>query len=176
MSTTFQSAGLRAKKNLIWNIWISLWKRFQANKAITKIYPLNGHTIQGKVVVSIWEMKQKCCTCPWDKGFPEEVTYEIDIEQGEGSGNGELGWKGILERKVIVGINKWRWETQDRKEMEQQVVQVRGSLETWKIITEGLFGKGDWVKLWRILMSFVGRGESKILLLWCWNLSIFLAL
>lgn len=52
--------------------------------------------------------------------------------------------------------------------MEKQVIQVRGSL----VVMEDLFGKSDWVKLWRILMSLAGSGESKILFLCYLNLSI----
>lgn len=37
---------------------------------------------------------------------------------------------------------------------------------------EDLFGKSDWIKLWRILTSLVGSGESKLLFLCFLNLSI----
>lgn len=88
----------------------------------------------------------------------------MDMEQGEGFGNGGYGIK-AFQKKVIVGINTCEWETQDIQMMEKQVFQVRGGLETSKVVMENLFGRSDWVKSWRISMSLVGSGEFKILYL-----------
>lgn len=66
-----------------------------------------------------------------------------------------------FQKNMMVGTNECRWETQDIQEIEKLVFQVRGNLETRKVVMEDLFGKSDWVKLQRILMSLVGSGESK---------------
>lgn len=66
---------------------------------------------------------------------------------------------------MIVGINKFMWETCDTQERAKQVFHVRGSLETSKVVMENLFGKNGWVKFRRIFMSLVGNGVSKILFL-----------